>query len=133
MLRLGYIGTVYLGQTIHIVVALALKAEVLCKVDNLDVIRNLMLLQESLALAMSKAEEHNIHIIERHIRSEAQVGLAIKTLVHIGNKVAGITLTIDKRNLGFRVIEKYADKFASCVTGSAKYTYFHIIRKKSHS
>ena len=91
-----------------------------------------MLLQESLALAMSKAEEHNIHIIERHIRSEAQVGLAIKTLVHIGNKVAGITLTIDKRNLGFGVIEKYADKFASCVTGSAKYTYFHIIRKKPH-
>ena len=125
VLRLGNGGMVNLRQTIHIVITLALQAKVLCKVDNLHVLRNRMFLQERLALAMTETEEHNIHIIEGHLRRKAQVGVAIQSLVHIGDEVAGIALAVNKRYFGFGVIDKYADKLTGCVAGSAEDSYFH--------
>ena len=125
VMRLGNGVTVNLRQTIHIVVTLALQAEVLCQVDYLNVLWNLMFLQERLALAMTETEEHNVHIIERHLRCKAQVGVAIQSLMHIGNKVAGIALAVDKRDFSFGVIDKYADKLTGCVAGSAEDSYFH--------
>ena len=57
---------VNLGQTIDIVV-FALDAEVLCQVDNLNVGGYSMLFKESLALAVAKAEEYNIYLLEGHL------------------------------------------------------------------
>ena len=125
VLRLGNGVTVNLRQTIHIVITLALQAEVLCQVDYLNVLWNLMFIQERLALAMTETEEHNVHIIERHLRRKAQVGVAIQSLVHIGDEVAGIALAVNKRYFGFGVIDKYADKLTGCVAGSAEDSYFH--------
>ena len=125
MLRLGYLRAVYFRQTIYIIITLALKSEVLCKVDYLHVLWNLMFLQERLALAMTETEEHNVHIIERHLRRKAQVGVAIQSLVHIGDEVAGIALAVNKRYFGFGVIDKYADKLTGCIAGSAEDSYFH--------
>ena len=127
MLRLGYLRAVDFRQTIYIIITLALKSEVLCKIYYLHMLRNLMLLQESLALAMTETEEHNVDIIERHLGSELQVGIAVKTFMHVGNKVAGIALAVDKRDFGFGVVDKYADKLTGCVAGSAEDSYFHRI------
>ena len=60
-----------------------LDAEVLCQVDNLDVLRNSVLLQEGLALAVAEAEEDDIDLIEWHLVGELQFSLADEAFVHV--------------------------------------------------
>ena len=52
--------------------------------------RNDVLLQECLALAVSKAEEYNIHLVKGHLVGKAQIGIANKAFVHIADQIAGI-------------------------------------------
>jgi hypothetical protein len=80
----------YLGQTVNKVM-IAFDSEILCQIDNLHMGRNLMLFEKLLALAMSEAEEHDIHLIERQLRSELQVGVAKESFMHISNGIARIT------------------------------------------
>ena len=80
-----------LGQAIDIVV-IALDAEILRQVDDLDIGRDLMFLEECLALAMAEAEEHHIDLVERHVGRETEIGIANQTLVHIRETVASIAL-----------------------------------------
>ena len=115
MLRLGYGVVIDFGQTIYVVVALTLEAEVLRKVDYLHMGRYLVLLEERLALAMTEAEEHNVDIFEWHIRGELQVGIAIQTFVHVGYKIAGIALAIGKYYLRLGMIYEQTYEFATCV------------------
>ena len=115
MLCLGYGVVIDFGQTIYVVIALALEAEVLRKVNYLDVGRYLMLLEERLALAMAEAEEHYIDLVERHIGTERQVGFAIQPLVHVGYKIAGIALAIGKYYLRLGMIDEQTYEFATCV------------------
>ena len=115
VLRLGNSIVIDFGQTINVVVALALQAEVLRKVDYLHMGRYLVLLEERLALAMAEAEEHYIDLVERHIGTELQVGFAIQTLVHVGYKIAGIALAIGKYYLRLGMIYEQTYEFATCV------------------
>ena len=115
VLCLGYGVVIDFGQTIYVVVALALEAEVLRKVDYLHMGRYLVLLEERLALAMTETEEHYIDLIERHIGTELQVGIAIQTLVHVGYKIAGIALAVGKYYFGVGVIDEQTYEFATCV------------------
>ena len=82
MLRLHNLFLVDFRQTIHIVVV-ALDTEVLSQVDNLHVLRDGVLLEESLALAMTETEEYHIDLVERHLVGKLQVGIANQTFVHI--------------------------------------------------
>ena len=61
----------------------ALDTEVLCQVDNLHVGRDVMLFQESLALAMSEAEEYNINLVKRQLAGKLQIRIANQTFVYI--------------------------------------------------
>ena len=115
MLCLGYGVVIDFGQTIYVVVALALEAEVLRKVDYLHMGRYLMLLEERLALAMTETEEHNVNIFEWHIGTERQVGFAIQTLVHVGYKIAGVALAVGKYYLRLGMIDEQTYEFATCV------------------
>ena len=115
VLRLGYGVVIDFGQTIYVVVALALEAEVLRKIDYLHMGRYLVLLEERLALAMTEAEEHNVDIFEWHIRGELQVGIAIQTLVHVGNEIAGVALAVGKYYLRLGMIYEQTYEFATCV------------------
>ena len=115
VLRLGYGVVIDFGQTIYVVVALALEAEVLRKVDYLHMGRYLVLLEESLALAMTETEEHYIDLVERHIGTELQVGFAIQTFVHVGYKIAGIALAIGKYYLRLGMIYEQTYEFATRV------------------
>ena len=115
MLRLGYGVVIDFGQTIYVVVALTLQAEVLRKIDYLHMGWYLVLLEERLALAMTETEEHYIDIFEWHIRGELQVGIAIQTLVHVGYKIAGIALAVGKYYFGVGVIDEQTYEFATCV------------------
>ena len=115
MLCLGYGVVIDFGQTIDVVVALTLEAEVLRKVDYLHMGRYLVLLEERLALAMAEAEEHYIDLVERHIGTELQVGFAIQTLVHVGYKIAGIALAVGKYYLRLGMIDEQTYEFATCV------------------
>ena len=115
VLRLGYGVVIDFGQTIYVVVALTLEAEVLRKVDYLHMGRYLVLLEERLALAMTEAEEHYIDLIKRHFGTELQVGIAIQTLVHVGYKIAGIALAVGKYYLRLGMIYEQTYEFATCV------------------
>ena len=115
VLRLGNSIVIDFGQTIDVVVALALEAEVLRKVDYLHMGRYLVLLEERLALAMTETEEHYIDLIERHIGTELQVGFAIQTLVHVGYKIAGVALAVGKYYLCLGMIDEQTYEFATCV------------------
>ena len=99
------------GQTVDVVV-IAGYAEVLSQVDDFHLFGNGMFLQESSALAMTEAEEHHVYIIERHLRSEAQVGIAKQSLVYVAHRIASIALRVGKYNLGLRMIEQQTDEFA---------------------
>ena len=115
VLRLGYGVVIDFGQTIYVVIALALESEVLRKVDYLHMGRYLVLLEERLALAMTETKEHYIDLVERHIGTELQVGFAIQTLVHVGYKIAGVALAIGKYYLRLGMIYEQTYEFATCV------------------
>ena len=51
-----------------------------------------MLLQKGFAFTVSEAEEHHIYLPKRHGCRKPQVGVAIKTFMHIGHEIAGIAL-----------------------------------------
>ena len=100
----GYLVVVYFGQTIDIVVARLCQTEVLRKVYYLDVGRYVVFLKELTALAVTETEEHNIHLIKRHIRREAHIRVAVKSFVNISNRIACVALAVGKHNLCLRMI-----------------------------
>ena len=111
------------GQTIDIIVVFRSQAEILCEVDDANVGRDVMLLEELRALAVTEAEEYDIHFLKRKFGGKAQVCLAIKSGMHIRNQVARITFAIHKHNLCRRVIEQKANEFASSISGTADDAY----------
>ena len=79
--------------------------------------------QKLLTLSMTKAEEHHIHFVERHLKGEAQRGVAQKTLVHVAHLVARIALTVGKHYLCFGVIHQQPYQFAAGIACRPQYTY----------
>ena len=57
--------------------------EVLCQVDNLDVGRDGVFLEESLTLAVSEAEEDNVNLVKRHLVGKRQIGIANQSLMDV--------------------------------------------------
>jgi len=86
-----------------------------------------MFLQELLTLAMSKAEEYHIHLVEGHLVCELQISITYQSLVNITNRVAGIALTIGKDNLCLGMIQQEANQLTSRITCSTKDTYFNAL------
>jgi hypothetical protein len=84
-----------------------------------------VLLQELLALAVAEAEEHYVHLVERHGVGKAQVGIAQQTLVHIGYEIASITLTIGKDYFGRGMMHQQTDELATRITSSTQYSYLN--------
>ena len=125
VLTLANLLLVYLGEAIHVVVCGRCNAEVLRKVNDLYVCGDGVLLEERLALAVAEAEEHHIDLVEGHRVGETQVGVAQQALVHIGNEVAGITLTIGKDNLCLGMVHEQTDELTTSVACSTKYAYFN--------
>ena len=72
---------------------------------------------------MTEAEIHHIHFLERQTVSEAQVSLAVKSGMHVGQTIAGVALTVHKDYLCLRVIQKQAAQLSGCVSGTANDAY----------
>ena len=51
-------------------------AKILCKVDNLYILRNLMFLQKLLTLTVTKTEENDIDLVEWHLCRKVQIGFS---------------------------------------------------------
>ena len=115
-----------LWQAIHIVM-FACYTEILCQVDDAHMGRNLVLLKEGTALAMTKAEEHHIHLFPRHLAGEAEVGFAIQALVYLAHRIAGIGFAIGKDYLCLGMVQQHTDEFTTSVTCRTKYTNFNHI------
>ena len=73
---------VNLRQTIDVVVV-TFDAEILSQIDDLDVSRDAVFLEESLALAVSKAEEDYIDLVKGHLVGKLQICLANQTFMDI--------------------------------------------------
>jgi hypothetical protein len=82
-----------------------------------------MLLEEGLALAVAEAEEYDIDILERHLVSKHQVGVAYESFVYVAHPVTGITLRVGKDNLCLRMVNQQSDKFTTRIAGSAEDSY----------
>ena len=117
--RLADCLAVQLGQSVDVVVV-AFQPEILRQVDNPDMFRDGVFLQELFALSMTEAEKHNIHVVERHRRRECHITLAKQSPVHVADEVAGITFAVDELQLGLGVVDEQADEFAGCVASPAE-------------
>lgn len=103
-------------------------SEVLCQIDNLHVGGNCMFLEEGLALAMAKAEEYNVHLVEGHLARKLHFRIAKQAFVYVVHFVACIALAIGKNNLNLGVIDKQSYQLAARITSSAKYSYsYHFL------
>ena len=103
------------------------KAEVLCQVDDLHLGGYVVLRQEPLALAVAKAEEEHVDIVEGHLAREAKVSIAVESLMHVGDEVSGIALAVDEDELCLGMVDEQADEFSCRIAGTAKYSYsYHV-------
>ena len=118
MLAAFYRRAMRFGQSIDEIM-LACDTEILRQVDNPDVRRNLMLLKELLALAVSEAKEDDVHLVERHFRGEAEVSLANQSFVDFADGIASVRLAIGKDYLRFRVPQKHSYQFAASISCSS--------------
>ena len=96
----------------------ALNAEVLCQIDDLDILWDGVLLEECLTLAMTKAEENNIHLIEGHLVSKLQIGLTNQAFVYIADQIASVALGVGKDNLCLGMVQQQTDQLAACIACS---------------
>lgn len=78
-----------------------------------------MFAEELLALAMAETEEDDVDLVERHLGSESQVGIADESFVNVADQIARIALGIGKDNLSRGVVQQQADQLAAGVAGSA--------------
>ena len=97
----------------------ALNAEILCQIDDLDILRDGMFLQEGFTLAVPKAEEYNVDLLKGHLVSKLQFRLANKPFMHIADQIACVTFRIGKHNLCLRMIQQQTDEFTSRITCSS--------------
>ena len=125
MLGLGYLLVVNLRQSVHKVVSGSRNAEVLCQIYYLDIGRDMVLLQKGFALAMAEAEEHHVDLFERHSVGKPHCGVAIQSLVYIGEQVAGIAGTVHEYYLGLGMVEQQSDEFAGRVASPSQYSYLN--------
>ena len=94
------------------------ESKILSQVDDFHVGRNLMLADEDLALAMTKAEEDDVNLIPGHLAGEAKIRLTHQTFMDIAHQIPCIALAVSKDNLRGRMIEQYPDQFAASIAGS---------------
>ena len=135
MPRIGYKLPVYLWQSVNKVVVgrshktgiavIARNAKVLCKVNNPYMLRNMMLPDKRLALAMTEAEEYNVDIIKWHVGGELHVCVSIETLVYVGNIVACVAFAVCENYLCLGVVYQEANKLASCIPRRTKDSNFY--------
>jgi hypothetical protein len=76
-----------------------------------------MLFQELFTLAVTKAEEQNINLIERHLVGEAKISFTNQSFMHITHEVACVRFAVSKDNLSLWVVQQKANQLATSVTG----------------
>ena len=91
-----------------------------------------MLFHESLALTVTEAEEHDVHLVERQVGGKLQVRVAIETFMDIRHEVPGIALTIGKDNLGIGMINENTNKFAASIASGSQYSYLYLVAHVTH-
>ena len=108
--------TMGLGQSVYIIMAGRSNAEVLCQVDNLHMLGYAVFLQESLALAMAKTEEHHIHLVKRHIGRKLHFCFTNEAFMHGINLVSGVGFAIGKDYLCLGMVQQHTDEFATRIS-----------------
>ena len=122
-------AAVQFRQTVDEVVALGLEAVVHGEVYNLQPFGDVVAVHELARVAVGGAEEEAVHLVQRQLVGEAQVGLAIEALVHVGHAVAGIAAAVDEDNLCLRVVDEQADEFAGGIARAAYDSYLYHINE----
>ena len=118
-------AAVQFRQAVDEVVALGLQPVVHGEVDDPQPFRQVVAFDELARVAVGGAEEEAVYLVQRQAVGEAQVGLAIETLVHVGHAVARMAGAVDEDNLCLRVVDEQADKFAGRVAGPADDSYLY--------
>ena len=116
-----YLFLVYFRQTVDIVVAFGLDAEILCKVYYFHVSRNFVRLDEFLAFAVAEAEEEHVSLFERQFICKSQICFADQTFVYVRYKIAGVRRAVYECNINLRMVYQESYQLTSRITGSAQY------------
>ena len=130
MLRTLQLESVEFGQSVYVVVVIGCQTEVLGKVDDAHVGRNVVFGEELCALAVAEAEVNYVHVLKGKLVGEAQVGFAPQAGVNVGNEVAGVAFAVDENNFYGRMVEQQAEKFAGRIAGTADDAYFYQVVHK---
>lgn len=100
------------------------QTEVLCQINDLHTLRDLMLAEECLTLAVTETEEDNIDIVKRQLVGEPEGGVAIESFVDIRDEVTTVALGVGKDNLCLRMVDEQPDELTAGIAGGTKYSYF---------
>ena len=115
--RLGDPVAVQLRKSIDIAVGLV--PEILGQVDDLESFRTGMLLPESAALAMGRAQEQDVDALQVDPVRKHERRVAHKTGMMLRHGFAGLALRMDPGDLRLRVVHQDADQFAGGVSGAS--------------
>jgi hypothetical protein len=74
---------------------------------------------------VTKTEEDDIYLVERHLIGEAEVSVAQQTFVNVAHAVTRIRLRVGKHNLHLWVVNQQTQQFAACISGSTKDSDFN--------
>ena len=116
-LRLGNPVAVEFREPIDIAVGLV--PEILGQVDDLESFRAGMLLPESAALAMGRAQEQDVDALQVDPVRKHERRVAHETGMMLRHGFAGLALRMDPGDLRLRVVHQDADQFAGGVSGAS--------------
>ena len=111
-------------QPVYIVMV-TFDAEVLRQVDYLYILGHRVFSEELSTLSVTHTKEQHIHVLHGQAVGEPHIRFAKYSFMYIGEEVIGVTRTVDKGKLCFRVMQKHSDEFTRCIARTTYDTYFN--------
>ena len=87
---------VQFGQAVYEVMAVRLDAVVHRKVDDLQVLRNVVTFHELAGIAVCRTEEQYVDRVQRKLVGEDEIRFSIQAFVYVSNLVSGVAGAVDK-------------------------------------
>ena len=106
---------------------ITLDAEVLSQVNNLDMGRNGVLIEELFTFSVTKTEEDDIYLVKGQGISKSQFCFPDESFMYIAQQIASIAFRVRKHYLSFRMVEQQANQLSASITCRTQYSYFNHI------
>ena len=135
--RIGHVAALADGapvefrQAVDEVMVIGLDAVVHREVDDAQLLGHVVAFHEFARVAVCRAEEEAVDVVQAQFVGKGQVGFAIQTFMHLGNLVPGVAVAVYEHDFRIGMVDEQADKFAGRIAGSADDSYFYHIGQLS--